>query len=275
MAGLLDYLSFEDLLNLSERQQGNIWRATDPAKLPADYVGPYRDQPAGLEFKNRISVNNIPGVRPYTLLGTHSLLEAVDTAMPIVSPNTAAVTSGRLDDSSRTKLIRYNPIDPDPNITRAHEVEHVLSQQNLGEPGSMSKKWNEIAPTSSAQVMQRMIANAPYLQEKFGLPTNEFYFDPEFMKDPNYQNMIDEQFATLSALEQLKNKRLTDDPYVRENILTTPEDRAAYNAMTGLRQTRLDPRDIAPYTPVSDKFDVPIQTEDMRRYSRPRGLLYR
>jgi len=275
MAGLLDYLDFEDFRKLSERQQGNIWRATDPAKLPAGYTGPYRDQEVGQEYKNRISVKNIPGAKPYTMAGTYSLLEAIDTAMPIVSPSTAAATSGRLDDPSRTKLIRYSPIATDPDITRAHEVEHVLSQQNLGPPGSMSKKWNEIAPTSSAQVMQRMIANAPYLQEKFGLPTNEFYFDPEFMQDPNYQNMIDEQFATLSALEQLKNKRLTDDPYVRENILTTPEDRAAYNAMTGLRQTRLDPRDIPPYTPVSDKNDVPIQGGDKRYYSRPLGLLYR
>lgn len=275
MAGLLDYLDWENFRKLSETQQGNIWRATDPAKLPADYTGKYRDQPAGMEFKNRISIKNIPGASPYTLLGTHSLLEAVDEAMPIVSPSAAASTSSRKDDLSRTKLIRYSPTDSDPNVTRAHEIEHVLSQQNLGPPGSMSKKWNELAPTSSAQVMQRMIVNAPYLQEKFGLPADEFYFDPEFMQDPNYQNMIDEQFATLSALEQLKNKRLTDDPYVRENILTTPQDRAAYNAMTGLRQTRLDPRDIAPYTPVSDKFDIPIQTEDMRRYSRPTGLLYR
>ena len=274
MAGLLDYLSFEDFLKLPREQQGNIWRATDQAKLPVDYTGKYREQKPVKSFMNRISLKDIPGAKPYTMAGTYSLLEAFDEGMPIASPGNAAVTSG-LPGSVAPKLIRYSPIATDPDITRAHEMEHVLSQQNLGDPGSMSKKWNEIAPTSSAQVMQRMIANAPYLQEKFGLPTNEFYFDPEFMQDPNYETMIDEQFATLSALEQLKNKRLTDDPYVRENILTTPEDRAAYNAMTGLRQTRLDPRDIAPYTPVSDKYDVPIQTEDMRRYSRPRGLLYR
>ena len=274
MAGLLDYLSFEDFLKLPPEQQGNIWRATDQDKLPADYTGKYREQKPVKSFMNRISLNDIPGAKPYTMAGTYSLLEAFDEGMPLTSPGNAAVTSG-LPGSVAPKLIRYSPIDPAPDISRAHEIEHVLSQQNLGPPGSMSKKWNEIAPTSSAQVMQRMIANAPYLQEKFGLPTNEFYFDPEFMQDPNYETMIDEQFATLSALEQLKNKRLTDDPYVREKILTTPEDRAAYNAMTGLRQTRLDPRDIAPYTPVSDKFDVPIQTEDMRLYSRPRGLLYR
>lgn len=274
MAGLLDYLSFEDFLNLPNEQQDNIWRATAKSKLPVNYTGKYREQPVGKEFKNRISLKNIPGVKPYTMAGTYSLLEAFDEGMPITNPGVAAMTSG-LNNSVAPKLIRYSPIDPDPDVTRAHEVEHVLSQQNLGPPGSVSKKWNEIAPTSSAQVMQRMIAGAPYLQEKFGLPTNEFYFDPEFMQDPNYQNMIDEQFATLSALEQLKNKRLTDDPYVRENILTTPEDRAAYNAMTGLRQTRLDPRDIPPYTPVSDKFDVPIQGGDKRYYNRPRGLLYR
>jgi hypothetical protein len=274
MAGLLDYLDFEDFLKLPREQQGNIWRATDQNKLPADYTGKYREPNPYKSFTNRLSLKDIPGAKPYTMAGTYSLLEAVDEGMPITSPGNAAVTSG-LRGPVAPKLIRYSPIATDPDITRAHEVEHVLSQQNLGGPGSMSKKWNELAPTSSAQVMQRMIAGAPYLQENFGLPTNEFYFDPEFMQDPNYQTMIDEQFATLSALEQLKNKRLTDDPYVRENILTTPQDRAAYNAMTGLRQTRLDPRDIAPYTPVSDKFDVPIQTEDMRRYSRPRGLLYR
>lgn len=274
MAGLLDYLNFEDFLKLPREQQGNIWRATDQNKLPADYTGKYREPKPYKSFTNRLSLKDIPGAKPYTMAGTYSLLEAVDEGMPITSPGNAAVTSG-LPGPVAPKLIRYSPTATDPDITRAHEVEHVLSQQNLGGPGSMSKKWNEIAPTSSAQVMQNMITHAPYLQEKFGLPTNEFYFDPEFMQDPNYQTMIDEQFATLSALEQQKNKRLTDDPYVRENILTTPQDRAAYNAMTGLRQTRLDPRDIAPYTPVSDKFDVPIQTEDMRRYNRPSGLLYR
>jgi len=274
MAGLLDYLDFENFLKLPREQQGNIWRATDQAKLPADYTGKYREQKPYKSFMNRLSIKDIPGAKPYTMAGTHSLLEAFDEAMPITNPGSAAVTTGAVD-SSQTKLIRYSPIDTTPDITRAHEIEHVLSQQNLGQAGSMSKKWNEIAPTSSTQVMQRMIANAPYLQENFGLPTNEFYFDPEFMQDQNYQNQIDEQFATLSALEQAKNKRLTDDPYVRENILTTPEDRAAYNAMTGLRQTRLDPRDIPPYTPVSDKNDVPIQNGDKRYYSRPRGLLYR
>ena len=274
MAGLLDYLSFEDFLKLPPEQQGNIWRATDQDKLPADYTGKYREPKSYKSFTNRLSLKDIPGTKPYTMAGTYSLLEAVDEGMPITSPGNAAVTSG-LPGSVAPKLIRYSPIATDLDITRAHEMEHVLSQQNLGDPGSMSKKWNELAPTSSAQVMQRMIVNAPYLQEKFGLPTNDFYFDPEFMQDPNYQTMIDEQFATLSALEQLKNKRLTDDPYVRENILTTPQDRAAYNAMTGLRQTRLDPRDIAPYTPVSDKYDVPIQGGDKRYYSRPRGLLYR
>jgi hypothetical protein len=123
-----------------------------------------------------------------------------------------------------------------------------------------------------------LLAHAPYLAEKWGLDkadTVDGYFSKRVSARPDKNNFLYEQLATLSALEQVANRSLTDDPYIRKHVLKTPAEREAYNAMTGLRQTRLDPRDIAPYTPVSDKYDVPIQTEDMRRYSRPRGLLYR
>ena len=70
-----------------------------------------------------------------------------------------------------------------------------------------------------------------------------------------------EQLATLSALEQMNKKKLTDDPYVRNNILTTRDQRETYNALNGLRQSRLDPRDLAPYTRYEDKNDPSTSTK--------------
>jgi hypothetical protein len=75
------------------------------------------------------------------------------------------------------------------------------------------------------------------------------------LKRPDANNFLYEQLATLSALEQSKNKRLTDDPYVRKHILKTKDERETYNALTGLRQSRLDAKDLPPYTRQDDKTD--------------------
>lgn len=142
--------------------------------------------------------------------------------------------------------------------TLAHEVEHALVAQGLEPSGrSIGGEWDKMSgdhPTSNrALLVKRLAEHAPYLRDKWGLPSSA-YFSERVFKRPN-PNLLEEQFASLSALEQDKNKRLTDDPYIREHVFVTPEQRAAYNALTGLRQTRLDAKDLPPYTPQPDKSD--------------------
>jgi hypothetical protein len=49
-------------------------------------------------------------------------------------------------------------------------------------------------------------------------------------------------------LEQRHNVDLTKDPELRKTLFKDPAVRETYNAITGLRQTRLDPRDLPPHT---------------------------
>ena len=45
---------------------------------------------------------------------------------------------------------------------------------------------------------------------------------------------------------------LTKDPVLRKTLFKNKEVRETYNAITGLRQTRLDARDLPPYTRQSE-----------------------
>jgi len=151
-----------------------------------------------------------------------------------------------------------NADTPNYKQTLKHELEHALELQG---GHRIHEEWDNMVKGSKGgdryDVVKRLVEHAPYLQSKWGLDPESAYFSREEM---DYQgrlanNLLREQLASLSAIEQARNKRLTDDPYVRENIFTTPEQRAAYNAVTGLRQTRLDPRDLPAYKMQEDKSD--------------------
>ena len=68
----------------------------------------------------------------------------------------------------------------------------------------------------------------------------------------NARTGLYEILAALSAAETANKADLTTDPVLRETVFKDPAVRQAYNAVTGLRQTRLDPRDIEPYTQIED-----------------------
>lgn len=60
---------------------------------------------------------------------------------------------------------------------------------------------------------------------------------------------LHEYFADLSGLETEYGVDLTQDPVIRKEVFNDdPKIIQAYKAVTGLRQTRLDAKDIAPYT---------------------------
>ena len=152
--------------------------------------------------------------------------------------------------------------------TLAHEMEHALSIQGLEPQGSdINKEWDKLTGYSTkdrANLVRKLAEHGEYLRDNWGLDPEHAiggYFGKGKGTDYN-PNLLQEQFATLSSLEQDKNKRFTDDPYVRKNILTSRKERAAYNALTGLRQTRLDAKDLPPYTPQPDKSDPQTLTDN-------------
>lgn len=130
----------------------------------------------------------------------------------------------------------------------AHEAEHAMAKKQLGHPGAINEKFDELVKTPNARgkfVMDAMDA-APYLKEKYGI--SNAYFDRGLLKHNSAATILYEQLASLAAAEQTLGVDLTKDPQLRKTLFKDPAVRETYNAITGLRQTRLDPRDLPPYT---------------------------
>ena len=211
---------------------------------------------------------------PSTVAGA-TALEGIGQAN--FDPNTAGITAQDVADKKLTNksylLLNSNPkVNLPEQEVAGHEMEHVLDNQGLTPYHTgMNEQWDKLIDSQlkdnqRGEVVKRLIEHAPYLQKHWGLDSssvNSGYFSPNVLKDPvNYHgNYLYEQLATLSALEQMNKKKLTDDPYVRNNILTTRDQRETYNALTGLRQSRLDPRDLAPYTRYEEKSDPSTLTK--------------
>jgi hypothetical protein len=143
-----------------------------------------------------------------------------------------------------------NPKSPNIQDSIAHETEHLLARQNLGHPFNINKKFDELIGDANArrQFVSNAVSAAPHLEKKYGM--NSAYFQPDFYKEQGADapNLLYEQFAVLAALEQRHKVDLTKDPVLRKTLFKDKNVREAYNAITGLRQTRLDPRDLPPYT---------------------------
>jgi len=156
----------------------------------------------------------------------------------------------------RTSYSVYNDMQPKKElaITRAHEAEHALEAQGIGGVTSINSLWNSMVGENGpdrSEIVKRLVKHAPHLVKVYGLPDADAksgYFSSEVLGRSDARNYLDEQLATLSALEQVTGKRLVTDPYVRKHILKTPAEREAYEALTGLRQTRMDAKDLPPYT---------------------------
>lgn len=202
------------------------------------------------------------GRDPYTKTGVASLMgEAYDMNMP--SDTQGTTYREAVDAPSSRSFITYSPKDPHPELTKAHEMEHALAAQGRGAGSKLNPMWDDMVGKEGAQraeIVKRLVEHAPYLNKQWGLPSTHVeggYFSPGVLKRPDARNFLYEQMATLSALEQGKNKRFVEDPYVRKNILRTPAERETYEALTGLRQTRMDARDLPPYTRQPGSTDLP------------------
>lgn len=161
-------------------------------------------------------------------------------------------------DRSSLRIYSKNQMEKDPKaafVTRAHEAEHALAGQGRGAGSAINAEWNNMVGKEGADrgyVVKRFVDNSDYLVKNWGLsPTDAkkgYFSNKIYENNSRPYNMLYEQLATISALEQQTGKRFVEDPYVRKNILKTPAEREAYEALTGLRQTRLDAKDLPPYT---------------------------
>lgn len=196
---------------------------------------------------------------PYTQAGAASLKGSF--VMPSIAKEYQGITTREGNDQpSSASAVILAPNQP-PYV-KAHEMEHVLANQGLGVASRLNSLWDAQVGKEGAtrgEIVKRLLEHAPHLVKEWGLPQQDLvdgYFSPTVAKRSDMHNFLYEQLASLSAAEQDKNKRFTDDPYVRKHILKTPAERETFDALTGLRQTRLDAKDLPPYTRQKEKSET-------------------
>ena len=164
--------------------------------------------------------------------------------------------------------------------TTLHELEHSLDSRGgdiLGRPDIagmdnnfrayhlMNNDWRPIESFVSS-----VIQNKDKLRDFFGQDIVSGYItmDPETFKKLKIRDkdraLFAEQIASLSALEQATGKSLTRDPEMRK-IFPNTQMMAVYDALTGLRQTRTDARDLPPHTPLPSYM---YETNPVTRFIR-------
>jgi hypothetical protein len=188
----------------------------------------------------------IPGLKMYQ----DPFLEGTHTGGYIVN---APMTTDAM-------FLQPNPKTPERGMaTIAHEAEHLLAKRQFdtGAP-EINRMFDQLSdnPKSKdlrATFVQDAAKAFPYIQEKYGIESA--YFNPRMLKfqGPLAPNLAYEQLATLASIEATTGVDLTKDPYLRKNLFKSREVREIYNALTGLRQTRLDAKDLPPHTRIKEK----------------------
>jgi hypothetical protein len=191
-----------------------------------------------------------PQEQPYTTAGLPSL--RVLDAPELQNTNTLGFVLGSkriadFDQNRRQTQALF--LSPDANKnTIAHEQEHLLARQGLGAGAAINSKFDELlgkkGPILREQFVKDAIGAAVHLKEKYGI--GNAYFDPRMLKQGG--TALYEQLATLAGYEAANSVDLTKDPVLRKTLFKNKDVRETYNAITGLRQTRLDARDLPTYT---------------------------
>ena len=189
--------------------------------------------------------------------------------LPAMSDRIGGVTINNAKKDRRETAVLLSPSldELDQQKTAGHELEHVLMKQGLPRGKDINSKWSDLVHQNGYNenaarhnVVERLIEHAPYFVKNYGLPkyaADTGYFSKDALSSTsNPGDLLQEQLATLSALEQNSKKMLTRDPYVIKNIFTDQDQRETYNALTGLRQSKLDAKDLAPYTRHTDPQDL-------------------
>lgn len=208
--------------------------------LDAETIALLRKEQKPVERMRRVPApEGIP-----TLLGTPGLQVHEDPSLSDANPG--------------YMFSKFSPVDAmfvKPGAGKdvvAHENEHLMARRQFAHPAYLNTVFDEMAGKKGDVLRNKFVQDAskvyPYLQEKYGLKSS--YFQPEMLK---YQgdvapNLAYEQLADLAAIEATTGVDLTKDPYLRKNLFKNRETREIYNALTGLRQTRLDSKDLPPHT---------------------------
>jgi hypothetical protein len=197
--------------------------------------------------------------QPYTSAGLPSL-QVVNTPQ-LRNTNTAGfvLSSNKISDFNKNRgqaqAVFLSP-DADKNV-QAHEQEHLLARQQLGTAAALNSQFDELMggknDSARKQFVSDAVGAANYLKTKYGI--SNAYFSPEMLRHGG--TPLYEQLATLAGYETANNVDLTKDPVLRKTLFKNKDVRETYNAITGLRQTRLDARDLPPYTRQPEKPDPP------------------
>lgn len=213
--------------------------------------------------------------RPITGLPTNTA--GIADLVAYTDPGLAGTnTRGYVVADSRTAQLPQNRaakgvIFASPNAgldTFAHEAEHLMAKKQLGHPALINEKFDELVKNSDARskfVLDAMNV-APYLKQKYGISSG--YFDRQQLKINPPEVLLYEQLASLAAAEYVLGVDLTKDPQLRKTLFKDRDVRETYNAITGLRQTRLDPRDLPPYTRQPEKSKIESLLEKARKSLR-------
>jgi hypothetical protein len=228
---------------------------------------------------NRLKERAIPlRDQPYTTAGLPSL-QILD-APELQDTNTLGfvLSSKRIADFEQNRR-QANALFLNPNAdknTIAHEQEHLLARQGLGTGAAINNKFDELlgkyGPTLRAQFVKDAVGSAGYLEKKYGI--KNAYLDPRMSTSGS---LFYEQLATLAGYEAANGVDLTKDPVLRKTLFKNKDVRETYNAITGLRQTRLDARDLPSYTRQPEQSE-PGMVDKVKQFlglAQPTNVQYR
>jgi len=197
----------------------------------------------------------IPGLKMYE----DPLLRDTETGGYVIPR--AAIKDDAMFVQPDLNSLSFHGKAPDPTQlkqTIAHEAEHLLAKRQLGTPQYINVMFDKLSDNPKTQNLRSTFVRDasrvyPYLKEKYG--THSAYFDPRMLKfqDLLAPNLAFEQLAELASIEATTGVDLTKDPYLRKNLFKNREVREIYSALTGLRQTRLDAKDLPPHTRIKEK----------------------
>jgi hypothetical protein len=226
------------------------------------------DKAAPLEGTGYVRGADLPVSRSAKELKAYT--EALNPAVETVTGNLGFDTRGYMRPSSPDTLnLNFRLTPAEREVTTLHELEHSMDARGgdlYGRPkfalmGGMDNNyrayhlmgddWGPIKET-----VKNMVDNREKLEKFFGRPLDNAYFRKDTYDNLNSvgsgsspKALFSEQLASLSALEQITGKSLTQDPEMRE-LFPSTKMMAVYDALTGPRQTRMDAKDLPPHTPV-------------------------
>jgi hypothetical protein len=141
------------------------------------------------------------------------------------------------------------------DTTMYHEADHLMAKRQRGHPYAINKEYDSLANGTAAprrrELVERLANAGDYLGKTYGVKSG--YLDPEMVRFQGSlaHNLLAEQLADLSALQQAKGVDVVNEPHLAKHVFDTPAAKEIVASLMGLRQTRLDAKDLQPYTPLS------------------------